>query len=122
MARKKNYLSLDLSLYIDSKYSCPPTTREDQINFIKDVKNYNGLRGAPDLKYANDRQLRAVSIRLHGEAQEVIEMTMKEATKRPSLAEVVERDYKNHLYEIFNIPTEHRENVNPSNLEAELLK
>ena len=122
MARKKNYLSLNLSLYIAFKYSCPPITRGDQINFIKNVKHYKGLRGAPKLEYANDRQLRAVSLHLHGEAQEVIERAMKEATKRPNLAEVVEIDYNNYLYEIFAIQPEQREDVNPSDLEAELLK
>lgn len=122
MARKKNYLSLDLSLYITSKYSCPPNDRAAQIAFITDVKNYKRLRGALDIKYANDRQLRAVSIRLHGEAQQVIEMAMKEAIRRPSLVEKVEDDYNNYLYEIFNISQGQREYVDPSELEAELLK
>lgn len=104
------------------KFGGIPRTREEQEALIR-TRGYTSLRNSPNSKplyQCSDNQIYAVACKLYEEAERVKEIRPTSWSGR--LAKIAERDQAEFLYDIFNIPSEQREYVCPSELEARLLE
>tara|TARA_Y100000310_G_C20673945_1_gene811796 strand:+ start:2579 stop:2914 length:336 start_codon:yes stop_codon:yes gene_type:complete len=100
------------------RYNNFPSTKAEQIKFLKDVKGYTQLHNKP-LERCSDKQIWIVAKKYHNQRGEALEMY--DSFRREMMVKECSESWGRHLYDIFNIPEDEREMISASDLEQRLL-
>lgn len=113
--------------WIQEHYQGVPLTRPDQEDLIRRIYPAGRVRGGRPLAQCDDPQVYRFAERLYRKAMELNGQPVPPPRPRqprydPHQLAQVQRDWQNRLYEMFNIPPDQRDQVNPTDLEARLLE